>query len=83
MRVRSLVLCFVLTLACGAAAGADVVTDWNTAALNAIRTARTAPPTASRALAILHAAIYDAVNGIRRTHESYRVTSAIPRSASE
>ncbi len=83
MRVRSLVLCFVLTLACGAPAGADVVTDWNTAALNAIRTGRTAPPTASRALAILHAAIYDAVNGIRRTHDSYRVTSALPRSASE
>ena len=42
----------------------DVVTDWNDAALDAIRAGRTAPPIASRSLAILHAAIYDAVNGI-------------------
>jgi hypothetical protein len=34
---------------------ADVVTDWNDAALNAIRAAKTPPPVASRALAILHA----------------------------
>jgi hypothetical protein len=31
---------------------------------------------------MLHAAIYDAVNGISRTHETYRVASAVPRSAS-
>jgi hypothetical protein len=35
-----------------------------------------------RALAILHAAIYDAVNGITRTHEPFFVTSAVPASAS-
>jgi len=64
------------------AANGDVVTDWNTAALNAIRAGRTPPPTASRALAILHAAIYDAVNGISRTHEAYFFQSAVPASAS-
>lgn len=83
MRSRSIAFFCVAILACGSAAHADVVTEWNTAALNAIRAGRTAPPTASRALAILHAAIYDAVNGISRTHESYRVASAVPRSASE
>src|SRR5882724_1487041 len=51
-------------------AHSDVVTDWNTAALNAIRAGRTPPPIASRALAILHASIYDAVNGIDRRHEA-------------
>ena len=61
---------------------ADVVTDWNNAALDAIRAGRTAPPIASRSLAILHAAIYDAVNGIARTHEPYLVPSAVPASAS-
>src|SRR5262245_5459999 len=64
------------------AASADVVTQWNTAALNAIRDNRTPPPVASRALAILHIAIYDAVNGIERTHEVYAVPSAVPASAS-
>jgi PAP2 superfamily len=62
---------------------ADVVTDWNVAALNAIRAERTPPPRASRALAILHLAIFDAVNGIARTHEPYLVQSAVPASASK
>jgi PAP2 superfamily len=53
---------------------ADVVTEWNSAALDAIKADRTAPPKAARALAILHAAIYDAVNGITQTRESYFVT---------
>jgi membrane-associated phospholipid phosphatase len=66
----------------GTAANADVVTDWNNAALDAIRVERTAPPIASRSLAILHASIYDAVNGIARTHERYLVPSVAPGTAS-
>ena len=46
-----------------------VVTDWNTIALNAIKTAGSPPPFASRNLAIVHAAIYDAVNSIRPTRQ--------------
>jgi hypothetical protein len=60
----------------------DVVTDWNNAALDAIRAGNTNPPIASRSLAILHASIYDAVNGIARTHEPYLVQSAVSASAS-
>ncbi len=82
MRPRILVRLFVSSMLLAATAHADVVTDWNSAALGAIRRGRTAPPAASRALAMLHAAIYDAVNGITRTHETYRVESAVPRSAS-
>ena len=63
-------------------ARADVVTDWNNAALDAIRAGNTSPPIASRNLAILHVSIYDAVNGIARTHETYLVQSAVPASAS-
>src|SRR5437867_8043355 len=66
----------------GSPANADVVTDWNNAALDAIRAGNTAPPIASRSLAILHASIYDAVNGIARTHEPYLVQSAVSASAS-
>ncbi|MEO7318218.1 MAG: hypothetical protein ABIZ56_04435, partial [Chthoniobacteraceae bacterium] len=54
-------------------ARADIVTDWNETALAAIRTDKTPPPKAARALAILHTAIYDAVNGITQTHERYLV----------
>jgi membrane-associated phospholipid phosphatase len=61
----------------------DVVNEWNTAALNAIRADRTPPPIASRALAILHASIYDAVNGIDRRYEAYLMQSAVPASASK
>jgi hypothetical protein len=66
----------------GTSANADVVTDWNNGALDAIRRGNTPPPIASRGLAILHAAIYDAVNGIARTHEPYLVPSGVPASAS-
>ena len=66
----------------GSLAHADVVTEWNNAALDAIRAGHTAPPIASRSLAILHVSIYDAVNGIIRTHEAYLVPSAVPASAS-
>jgi len=63
-------------------AQADVVMDWNAATLDAIRAGHAAPPIASRSLAILHASIYDAVNGITRTHEPYLVQSEVPASAS-
>ena len=62
---------------------ADVITDWNNAALDAIRAEKTPPPRASRYLAILHLAIYDAINGISRTHEAYLVPSRGPASASQ
>ncbi len=71
----------------GSIAGSDVVTEWNTAALNAIRGSNrippTTPPQASRALAILHASIYDAVNGIARTYEPYFVEERGPMTASQ
>lgn len=54
-------------------ASADVVTDWNSIALQAIRNEATAPPKAARSLAMMHAAVYDAVNSIARTHTPYLV----------
>src|SRR6266542_4714299 len=66
----------------GSPANADAVTDWNNAALDAIRAGNTNPPIASRSLAILHVSIYDAVNGIARTNEPYLVQSSAPSSAS-
>ena len=75
--------CVLLTLGTAQRASADVVMSWNAAALAAIRTNSTSPPVASRALAILHVAIYDAVNGISRRHEPYLVDSTVQASASQ
>jgi hypothetical protein len=60
----------------------DVVLLWNEAALCAIRTERTPPPLAARNLAIVHAAIYDAVNAVDRTHRPYRVQPSTPQDTS-
>ena len=49
----------------------DVVLDWNDQALAAIRFARSNPPVASRNLAIVHLALFDAVNAIERQFDSY------------
>jgi PAP2 superfamily len=79
--LRNLVISVAFSLP--SIAQSDVVTDWNTTALNTIRMNGTTPPQASRALAILHTSIYDAVNGILRTHEPCFVTEKGPTSASE
>ena len=79
--LRNLLVGAALSLA--SIAESDVVTDWNTAALNAIRAGSTTPPQASRALAILHTSIYDAANGILRTHQPYFVDEKGPTNASE
>src|SRR5262249_44796510 len=50
----------------------DALPPWNEVALEATRAARTPPPMAARHLAMLHGAIYDAVNSVRRTHAAYR-----------
>ncbi len=63
-------------------ANADVVTDWNEITLDAIRADKTAPPRASRFLAMVHVAVYDAVNGVNPTHQSYQVSPAAPANAS-
>jgi membrane-associated phospholipid phosphatase len=82
MKTQTYICSFVVVLlGAGLTAQADVVTDWNTAALGAIRIGRTPPPAASRNLALLHASIFDAVNGISRTHQAFAVPSAGPASA--
>src|SRR5579859_1413309 len=54
------------------AAPSDVVLVWNEVVLRAIKADRTPPPMAARNLAIVHAAIYDAVNAIDGRRRAYR-----------
>ena len=69
-------------LALGDALRADMVTDWNANTEQAIITAGSGAPVQGRLLAIVHTAIYDAVNGIQREYRPYFVTEWGPRGAS-
>jgi membrane-associated phospholipid phosphatase len=73
----------------------DVILDWNASLLNVIRDWTTLsndpypnrivperPPVAARNLAMVHAAMFDAVNAIERTHQPYQVDLVAPDGAS-
>jgi hypothetical protein len=73
------VICLVFCLF--ASARADVVSDWNAVATQAVATAGTARPGASGALdiATVHVAIYDAVQSIEKKYQPYYL--AIPNAS--
>jgi hypothetical protein len=56
----------------------DLVLRWNEAALLAVKEDGTPPPLAARNLATVHAAVYDAVNAVYRTHRPYLVDAHPP-----
>src|SRR5262249_9065721 len=55
---------------------ADNVLVWNRAALEAIKTQSLAPPVATPMLAMVEAAVYDAVNAITKKYQVYHVNIA-------
>jgi hypothetical protein len=61
------------------------VIDWNQVLLSIVNTPGAQPANVqpTRNFAIVHAAIYDAVDAIDRTHEPYLISVRAPRSASE
>jgi len=63
------------------AAKDNAVLYWNEQVLNATRLARNPPPIASLHFATYHAAIFDAVNGITRTHQGWLVNDPAPAGA--
>ena len=69
LRLITAVVCLFLTDSL--AHGADGVIHWNNVLLNSVRAERTPPPAASRKMAIIHIAIYDAVNSITQSHTPY------------
>lgn len=63
---------------------ADEVTYWNDALLQAIRTANTPPPLASRGMAMMHTAAFDAVNSLSNGYSPYHQSySATPGASGE
>ena len=60
----------------------NVVLDWNDVVLEATRQAANPPPLAARNVAIVHAAIYDAVNAIDQTSQPYFADVSAPAGTS-
>ena len=61
---------------------ADVITEWNQRAQQALLTAHTSPIASSRVLAIVHVSVFDAVNGIERRYAPIHVDFDAPPGAS-
>ncbi|MEO6004413.1 MAG: phosphatase PAP2 family protein [Opitutus sp.] len=81
--LRLLFIAFTITLACAinGRAATNAVLYWNEQALNATRLARNPPPLSSVFLATFHVAIFDAVNGITRTHKGWLINDPAPAGA--
>src|SRR5687767_2651298 len=62
---------------------ADLVLEWNEVAVEATRVARLSPNAQTRALAMVHGAVFDAVNGIERGYAPYLVNIHAPRWVSQ
>ncbi|HMC65731.1 MAG TPA: hypothetical protein VKI65_12395, partial [Gemmataceae bacterium] len=56
----------------------DVVIEWNQTLLNEIRSNKTPPPPASRVMAIVQVAVFDAVNAIDGSYQPY-VLDGVPK----
>lgn len=64
------------------AAMADVVTDWNEKAVDAGYTARQGPPPHSKIVAMVHLAMFEALNSIEPRYKPYRARLPAERDAS-
>jgi len=61
---------------------ADAVLDWNEVALERVIAAKQAPPAATRAMAMTHVAIFDAVNAIEQQYKPYAYDRTVSNGAS-
>lgn len=68
---RNLLVCALFIAVSTPAARADVVLDWNNVWLDCIRATGGPPCPIARAGAMMHAAVYDAVNSIDRDYQPY------------
>jgi len=64
-------LAAIAMLAFSASAFGDAVLDWNEIGLNAVLAARQGPPEGARTMAMMHLAVFDAVNAIERRYPPF------------
>ena len=75
--LHMIALCAAAGICAAPGARADMVTEWNAIAIDSLAAAQQVSTRASRTLAMVHAAVYDAVNAIEGEGEPYRST-AVP-----
>ena len=80
--LTSALLAAAIVLGSASCARADVVTDWNQTAIRATEIAGAPVPVQTRVMAMVHAAMFDAVNAIERKYSVYAVDVSAPPGAS-
>ncbi len=73
----------VLLLGLGAPARADVISDWNAKAEAVGMEKQLLPPPNSRGMAILHVAMFEAVNAVDRKYTPYKLSLSAGRNVSK
>ena len=73
MKIVTSIILIALSLRLGGLAIADVITDWNDKVVTAGVKTSQAPFVHTRSAAIMHVAMFDAVNSIDRRYTAYRV----------
>jgi hypothetical protein len=81
IRVRNLVLLAAALLLSGVCI-ADVVTDWNDKANASVKEAKIFPFAGSRVMAIVHSAMFDAINSIDGRYTPYKFGVSAPAGSS-
>ncbi len=79
---RTPIAAAALLLAIASTARADVVTDWNVTTIQTLGAEKAPLTLGSRNIAIVHAAVFDAVNAVSRAHMPYRARLPAPAGAS-
>jgi hypothetical protein len=77
-----LTLLFMASLSVPAVAGADAVTEWNGITAATATAGKSGPVQVSRTTALVHAAIFDAVNAVEARYTPYKVKVTAPAGAS-
>ena len=75
-------LLFIASLTVPGVAAADAVTEWNEIAVATAAAGKHGASDASRTTALVHAALFDAVNAIEARYTPYKITAAAPAGAS-
>jgi hypothetical protein len=73
----------VLAVGLGTPARADVISDWNAKAEAIGTEKKLLPPPNARGMAILHVAMFEAVNAVDRRYEPYKLKLSAPNTVSK
>jgi hypothetical protein len=78
----SVYLMGTLLVGLASAASADVITDWNEKVVNASLAAQQPPPVQARNIAMVHLAMFDALDSIEPRYTPYRMQLQVPNTTS-